>query len=741
MFQGRTSLKQHLVLVAGILLLVGLAQFMGQYTTELAREKADSWAQKGGKGLLVRLYDNPFLTGPAKVSTRPSCRYLILSQEDKPAQPLHASWRWLANLKAPKSGEYLIDIFAAEAIRLFIDGKPVIDHWAARAPRHLRTLVWLEKGGHLWDLRNVQSPHHLVLSQSWAPPGAPASRLIPDSAFTPLDNQKATTQALYEINQAQRRWLALAWLLPLGWILLWFVFLKNPGAIYQSLKKHWAVSLILLLAGFLRLVWGDIVPGVSGESAYFLYRAELISQGALPFQGMIARTGPFLDYLLALPVMAFGPSPWLLRITSGLLNTLAILFCYRVFLRETNKTSALTACLLLAVLPGVVIFSRNPVDYTSLGPLLFFVGLDLFSLSRKKPPLCILGGVLWGIGVFNHSIFVVFPATLGLAGLLVSRFKVLKHPLYWGGGLGMLIGILPRLIERMVNNHRTPMSFFDLGRLKELGGFTDILLRTIDGQIIYQLYTGEYAWAVFGIIPLALLAAYLVLGWGYFKKRDNESWIDAVLCLAIIIFILMAPIGAPTANPRYFAYCVILAGLVMARGWSRSLCWTQGNSQKAVKSGLALFTVFCLASLGVNYFYTHLKSGGHTLPWKNRLLDHVSDAWMNHGLMADFLEKKGYPVVATADRWHHTLNLALNLYQKKPLKFMATPIESRSATERAAVFYNSPEGIATMKRYLRGNPKKTFKRVKLPDYLASKYILLERKAPPVPYSRAMEEIR
>jgi hypothetical protein len=689
----------------------------------------------------VKLYDNPFLTGPAKVFKRPFCRFLELSPENQKTPPLHASWRWLARLKAPKTGEYLLDIYAAEAVRLFIDGKPVVDHWAARAPRHLRALVWLEKGNHLWDLRNVQSPHHLVLSVSWAVPGEPAARLMPESAFTPLDDKKATDLALYELNQAQRTWKALTWLLPLGWILLWFIFLRNPAAIRPALKEHWAVSLILLLAAFLRLFWGDIVPGVSGESAYFLYRAELISEGALPFQGMIARTGPFLDYLLALPVMAFGPSPWLLRIASGLLNTLAILFCYRVFLRETDKNSALMASLLLAVLPGVVIFSRNPVDYTSLGPLLFFAGLDLFSLSRKKPPLSILGGILWGIGIFNHSIFVVFPATLGLAGILVSRFKVLRRHLYWGGGLGMLIGILPRLIERMVNNHRTPMSFFDLGRLKELGGFADVLLRTIDGQVIYQLYTGEYTWAVFGIIPLVLIFAYLVLGWGYVRKKDDKSWIDAMLCLSIVIFIIMAPVGAPTANPRYFAYCVILAGLVMARGWTRSIDWSWGRTRQVVKTGFAIFTIFCLTSLGVNYFYTHLKTGGLPLPWNNPLLDHVSDAWMNHGEMTDFLIKKGYPVVATADRWHHTLHLALNLYQKRPLKFMATPIESRSATERAAVFYNSPEGEATMKRYLRGNPKKNFERVELPYNLAKKYILLERKSPPVPYARAMEEIR
>ena len=140
----------------------------------------------------------------------------------------------------------------------------------------------------------------------------------------------------------------------------------------------------------------------------------------------------------------------------------------------------------------------------------------------------------------------------------------------------------------------------------------------------------------------------------------------------------------------------------------------------------------------MNYFYAHLSTGGRTLSWDDSLLDHTPDAWMDHSRLAAELARRGYPVVATADLWHHTLDLTLNLYQGEPRTFMAVPFDSRSGTQRAAVFYNSPEGKHKMHQFLEGNPQKKFRRVSLGPELDSKYILFERVGPPVTHPTILE---
>lgn len=729
------------VLRAWTLAILGSAFFacLGWFQADEAELAARRFAGANtgpGRGLLVLLYENPYLSGRAQNSVQPPPRlHQGMAPEPRRAHPF--AWRWLARLEAPQTGEYIIDVFAAEAVDLHLDGVPLIRHWNGSPPQHRYALVRLQAGGHLLDLRNVQRTKRLDLSLMWLPPGG-GRQVIPARFLRPL-NANVSPADLQGLYDSRLRWLTLAWLLPALWLLAVWLVLAGPERARRLLWEHRWFLAVLALAGVLRLAWGATVPGVAGESAYFMHRAQMILDGALPFNGMNTRVGPIWDYLLAPWAAVLGPSAWLLRAAGAVTNLLALVFCYRVCRREAGQAMALGACLVLAVLPAAVAFARLPGESTALGPLALFAGLDLLSLSRRRPPLAVLAGIIWGLAAFNHSIFFVVPATLGVAALLVSRLRILKEPRLYGLMVGFILGLLPRILDRLINQPRDVMSFTDPDRLEHAYGFLHMFARALDGRVIYRLFTGEVAWESWWLIPIMLGLAGLYLLWGVIRRRPGV-WPESWLGLALIIYLCMVPLGAPSANPRYYLfaylYTALLAGLAFAR------LHASARLRPLAVGGLGLFCVLCTASLGVNYFWVHLTTDGVPHNWGgDPLMDHASDAWMNHKPLADELKRRGYAVVGTGDFWHHTLDLTLNLYQGPHRVFHAVPITASSNTDDAAVFYRSPEGVERMKYFLATIPNVKFKKASLGPKLDGSYILLERVSPPVKPPAIWEELR
>ena len=461
-----------------------------------------------------------------------------------PQRPHPFSWRWLAAVEAPDTGDYVFEIFVAEAVRLRVDGRRVIERWeAAAAPRILRVMVHLAAGTHLLELENVQRRNRLALTLSWIKPRAAYEEVIPASALRPL-GESVTAGDLHRLNRAVDQWRALIWILPGAWFLLWLFFLRRPEASLQGLARHRWFLLTLVLAGLTRLAWADVVPGISGESAFFSWRAQLICEGAWPFEGMTTRTGPLFDYILAVPVAVFGAGPWLHRIMGGLMNLLALVFCYRVVCREIDRRTGILAALIMAVTPVVVAFARMPGDNTGLGPLMFFLGLDLLSLSRTRPPLAVWGGVIWGLATFNHSIFAILPFILGLSALAVSRLRILANLRTYGFGLGFLIGFAPRIWDRLANGPGDAMSFTDPARMMDLPAYLAMFGRVLDGEVLYQYFTGYHLWNTWWAAPVVYMAGLVFLAWAARRKRDAKWWVEAWLGLGLVLHLILVPLGA-----------------------------------------------------------------------------------------------------------------------------------------------------------------------------------------------------
>jgi hypothetical protein len=735
---GLNHISKWLALILGLIICAVLATQMTAAVQDRAASFAARQARADAKGMLRLLYDNPFMTGQARTGVYPAPRYhRPLSHE--PYRDYPFAWRWLAALEVPAAGDYIFMVSAVDAVRLRVDGAPLVERWTPGFQRLHQAMLRLEKGLHLIDLQNVQMPRALELSLAWIPPGSQEARIIPQTALQPLKADTGLAE-IADLYAARDSWRMLVWALPALWLILWLLVIRDPARALRAFSRHKAFWAILALAALTRLFWADVVHGIAGESAFFIWRAGLILEGAWPFQGMTTRTGPLFDYLLAVPLAIFGPSAWLHRIVGALPNILALVFLYRAGLREAGKACALAACLLLAVLPASVIFARMPGDNTSLGILFMCLGLDLLSASKQRPVLAVWAGLVWGLAFFNHSIFAILFITLGGAALVVSLGRIALKPQFYGFGLGVLIGFAPRIINRLMLKPEDVMSFTDPMRMLELPGFLYMFVRTLDGELAYRSFVGSCLWDTWLIIPLGYGLGVLYLIWRQFKNRPPDAWLELWLLAALSIHLILVPLGAPSANPRYYLYALVFTALLGGLAWGRAWQAWSPKLRPLLMLLLIGFAGFNLASLGVNYFYAHKTTGGQTGKWDTPLLDHTPDAWMNHSLLAAELAKRGYPVVATADKWHHTLHLALNLYHnQRPPKFVAVDIHSRSNTERAAVFYNSDEGRERMRFFLKGHGgHKQYREAKLPEPLASKYILLERTGPPVSYAPDVE---
>ncbi len=95
------------------------------------------------------------------------------------------SVRWTGSVIPPKSGRYEISTFADDGVRLWLDGKKIIDDWTIGSRRENRARVQLEAGQrHDLRIEYYEQSGSAVMELQWKPPGQ-RQGLIPAAALSP----------------------------------------------------------------------------------------------------------------------------------------------------------------------------------------------------------------------------------------------------------------------------------------------------------------------------------------------------------------------------------------------------------------------------------------------------------------------------------------------------------------------------------------------------------------------------
>ncbi|MEU8651530.1 LamG-like jellyroll fold domain-containing protein [Streptomyces sp. NPDC048737] len=98
----------------------------------------------------------------------------------------HTTARWTGRIQAPTTGDYTFHAIGDNGFRLFVDGRPVIDHWEPDWDREQTSApVRLTAGEpHDFRLEMFQDLGGSNMFLRWSTPAMP-KQLVPESAFTP----------------------------------------------------------------------------------------------------------------------------------------------------------------------------------------------------------------------------------------------------------------------------------------------------------------------------------------------------------------------------------------------------------------------------------------------------------------------------------------------------------------------------------------------------------------------------
>ncbi|CAM3534654.1 LamG-like jellyroll fold domain-containing protein [Kibdelosporangium persicum] len=98
----------------------------------------------------------------------------------------HTTARWTGRLTAPQTGDYTFHAIGDNGFRLFVDGKPVIDHWVGDWDREQTSAPVPLTAGRQYDFRleMFQDTGGANMFLRWSS-GSMAKQIVPESAFTP----------------------------------------------------------------------------------------------------------------------------------------------------------------------------------------------------------------------------------------------------------------------------------------------------------------------------------------------------------------------------------------------------------------------------------------------------------------------------------------------------------------------------------------------------------------------------
>ncbi|MDB4936025.1 MAG: glycoside hydrolase, family 43 [Labilithrix sp.] len=95
------------------------------------------------------------------------------------------SVRWTAKLTIASAGEHAFFVTADDGVRVFVDGKPIIDDWASHPATQSTGKVTLDTGEHQLRVEYFQGRGEASLALEWQPVGG-ARGPIPEALVVPL---------------------------------------------------------------------------------------------------------------------------------------------------------------------------------------------------------------------------------------------------------------------------------------------------------------------------------------------------------------------------------------------------------------------------------------------------------------------------------------------------------------------------------------------------------------------------
>ncbi len=350
-----------------------------------------------------------------------------------------------------------------------------------------------------------------------------------------------------------------------------------------SMKRLYWLGLLLLLGAGIRLLY-LVYPYMDADQAINGLMARHVLLGEFPifFYGQ-EYCGSIEAYLVSTVFFLFGSSRFTLGLTVALLSLFLIFFIYRLTALLLDRKTALVAALLTAFPSYYFVFhsvlARSAyMESPVLGVLLFISAGHLLYAQDRHPVQYLWLGLLGGLGLWTHFLFVFYLTPVGL--LLLLKEKVFwRDPRVLGYlSAGLLLGGLPLWVYNTIHPLATwvqlqhspihepftdsLMAFFSI-RLPELLGLRDSLT---NHYLIPYLSPATYGFLLAGFLYLVAIRIQWFVQ-GVRKEEESGQGLDLLL-IFIFTYPLIFSLSGFAANhttrylvPLYPALPILWAAL------------------------------------------------------------------------------------------------------------------------------------------------------------------------------------
>lgn len=390
---------------------------------------------------------------------------------------------------------------------------------------------------------------------------------------------------------------------------------------------------ILLFAAWIRLNNLSHLPiSLFGDEVDVGYHAWSLATTLRDYRGHLLPTyiqslaewrAPLLMYVTAPFVGILGPSPFSVRLPVALLGIFNIYLIYlltnKLFRPDSHSDPkdvykpnlGHLVALILAITPWHIHYSRAAFESTLLLSELL-LGTYLFLKSKQKPLLLYLSPLPFLLSLYTYSTANVFSPLLFLSLLLIYRPKIDIRKLLPFGAVYFVI-LAPIAYQILAG----PAA----GRFQGISIFSDpkvtesvVLERTAfwaKNDLITKLIHNRPV-AYFSIIGSQYLTAFspqflFLNGDPNFRQSISRFgellWVTVPFLLFGIVFAISKLTG-PTSNDRR-PMSLLLVWLALAPIPS---ALTQGGGDHATRLFIMLPPLVILSGLGINFFYSRLKS-------------------------------------------------------------------------------------------------------------------------------------
>ncbi len=282
---------------------------------------------------------------------------------------------------------------------------------------------------------------------------------------------------------------------------------------------------ILIIATIFRIYKLRIAPDWYQDEGEFIRLADYISKGNFNFLGirnslLLIGRPPLFIWILAGIFKIFGTDILVLRSLTVICSILSIGICYVLTRQAVNRTAAIYASLLLAILPEYVFYNRIGLSYnwTSLWILIFVFALWKYLFLDNQRWL-LLACFAAGIALASDYIGIICVLVLFLIILFTHPKQIWKIAIV---GIPLLIIMIPNFIISPGDTWHDLVYSFMLGS----GSGSNLVVQLSTMVAKYSETIRRQPFIVLGII-------------GIFTLDDNKLRSILLLMLAGMFVILL----------------------------------------------------------------------------------------------------------------------------------------------------------------------------------------------------------